>query len=138
VKEVNEEMNTELSAKEKQEVKGAEGTRPGRWFVPDIDVCETPDSLWLWADMPGVDESSVEVNLREGVLSIEGRVSLKEYDGLRPAYTEYNVGNFSRRMSVSDHIDAERIAARMSNGVLELQLPKSERVKPRRIPVTAG
>ena len=125
----------ELSVKEKQELKGAETTRPGRSYVPDIDVCETADSLWLWADMPGVDEHSVDVNLTDGVLSIEGHVALKDYEGLTPAYTEYNIGNFVRRLSLSDDVDAGRITARMVNGVLELQLPKAERAKARRIPI---
>ena len=56
--------------KRKQELAGQEQTRPGHTYVPDVDICETADSLWLWADMPGVDENSVEVNLAEGVLSI--------------------------------------------------------------------
>lgn len=128
----------ELSAKTKQELKGTEGTRPGRWYVPDIDIYETADALWLWADMPGVDEKSIEIGLNEGVLSLEGSVAVAEYEGLRPAYTEYNVGNFSRRLSVSDAIDAENITARVKDGVLELKLPKSERLKARKIPVQAG
>lgn len=128
----------ELSARAKQPVAGEERTRPGRAYVPDIDVCETQESLWLWADLPGVDEQSVEVNLADGVLSIEGRVSLKDYEDLVPVYTEYNVGNFVRRLSVSDDIDAGRIKARITNGVLEIELPKREQVKPRRIPVAAS
>jgi HSP20 family protein len=128
----------ELSVRTKQEVGGEERTRPGRAYVPDIDICETPDSLWLWADMPGVDEQSVELNLADGTLSIEGRVSLKEYENLAPVYTEYNVGNFVRRLAVSEDIDGQRIKAHMSNGVLALELPKAERAKPRRIPVTTS
>ncbi len=128
----------ELSVRSKQEVSGQERTRPGRVYVPDIDVCETKDSLWLWADMPGVDEQSVQVKLADGVLSIEGQVSLKDYDSLTPVYTEYNVGNFLRRLTISDDIDADRIKARIANGVLELELPKAERLKPRSIPVSAG
>ena len=96
------------------------------------------DSLWLWADMPGVDEQSVKVDLADGVLSIEGHVSLKDYENLTPVYTEYNVGNFVRRLSLSDDIDAERIKARIANGVLEIELPKAERLKPRSIPVSAS
>ena len=128
----------EMSVHSKQEVTGEERTRPGRAYVPNIDVCETPEGLWLWADMPGVDEHSVEVNLTDGVLAIEGRVSLKEYENLTPVYTEYNVGNFVRRLSVPDEIDAGRIKARITNGVLELELPKREQAKPRRIQVAAG
>ena len=128
----------ELTVRPKQELAGEERTRPGRTYVPDIDICETSDSLWLWADMPGVDEGSVTLKLVDGVLSIEGHVSVKEYEDLTPTYTEYNVGNFARRFSISDDLDAERIKARMTNGVLEVELPKAERAKPRRIPVSTN
>jgi HSP20 family protein len=128
----------ELNVRNKQEVSGAEHTRPGRAYVPDVDICETTDSLWLWADMPGVDEKSVDVKLADGVLSIEGQVSLKEYDQLAPVYTEYNIGNYARRFTVSSDVDADRIKARMANGVLEVELPKAERAKPRRIAVSVA
>ncbi|MBI3782099.1 MAG: Hsp20/alpha crystallin family protein [Deltaproteobacteria bacterium] len=88
--------------------------------------------------MAGVDESSVEVNLKDGVLSIAGRVSLKDYEGLQPAYTEYKVGNYARRLSVDDNIDVEHIQAKMKNGILELHMPKAPRVKARKIQVQAG
>lgn len=128
----------ELAVKQKQELAGGEQTRPGRTYVPDVDICETADSLWLWADMPGVDQRSVDVNLADGVLSIEGRVSLQEYENLSPVYTEYNIGNYLRRFTVTADVDAEHIKARMNNGVLELELPKSARAKPRRINIVTS
>lgn len=128
----------ELTPREKQEVKRDEPTRPGRTYMPDVDIYETADSLWLWADMPGVDEQSLEINVADGVLSIEGRVALQEYDNLMPAYTEYNVGNYARRFTLSSEIDTERIKAKMTNGVLEIELPKAERAKPRRISISAN
>jgi len=131
-------MSQELNVHNKQEVSGAEHTRAGRAYVPDVDICETSDSLLLWADMPGVDDKSIEVRLADGVLSIDGQVSLKEYANLTPMYTEYNVGNFARRFTVSSDIDAERIKARMANGVLEVELPKAASAKPRRITVAAA
>ena len=127
----------EMAIHSKQEVQGEERTRPGRTFVPDVDICETADSLFLWADMPGVDEQSVDVNLAEGVLTIEGRVSLSEYESLNPIYSEYRVGNYARRFTVSSDIDGARIKGRVKDGVLELELPKAERAKPRRIEITA-
>jgi HSP20 family protein len=130
--------NQELSTQGKQELKQDEHTRPGRTYVPDVDIYETADSLWLWADMPGVDEHSLEINVADGVLSIAGQVSLQDYDNLAPVYTEYNIGNYARRFTLSNEIDLERIKARMTNGVLELELPKAERAKPRRITVSAG
>jgi HSP20 family protein len=128
----------ELTPREKQEVKTNEQTRPGRTYVPDVDIYETPEGLWLWADMPGVDEGSLEVQVADGVLAIEGRVALQEYDSLNPVYTEYNVGNYSRRFSLSNEIDTEHIKAQMTQGVLTLELPKAERAKPRRIAVSAS
>jgi HSP20 family molecular chaperone IbpA len=128
----------ELIPKGKQELQGEEQTRPGRTYVPDVDICETADSLWLWADMPGVDEKAVEVNLADGVLSVGGWVSLKDYENLAPVYTEYNIGNYLRRFTVSEDIDVDNIKARMTNGVLELELPKSARAKLRRINVATS
>lgn len=130
--------NQELATHGKQEVTKEEQTRPGRTYVPEVDIYESPDSLWLWADMPGVDEQTIEINVANGVLSIEGQVSLKDYENLSPVYTEYNVGNYARRFTLSNEIDTERIKARMTNGVLELELPKAERAKPRRIAVSAS
>ena len=127
----------ELSVRPKQEV-SEEQTRAGRTFLPDVDIYETKDGLWLEADMPGVDETSVQVNLNDGVLSIEGSVSLEDYQNLSPVYSEYRVGNYRRRFSVSSDIDVERIRARMANGVLHLELPKAERAKPRQITVDAA
>ena len=128
----------ELSVREKKEAAREEPTRAGRTYVPDVDICETADSMWLWADMPGVDEQSIDLNLADGVLTIEGRVTVKEYEHLAPVYTEYNVGNYLRRFTVSRDIDANRIRARMTNGVLELELPKNESAKPRRITVSSS
>lgn len=128
----------ELTPREKQEVKTNEPTRPGRTYLPDVDIYETPEGLWLWADMPGVDEGSLEVHIADGVLSIDGRVALQEYDNLNPVYTEYNVGNYSRRFSLSNEIDTEHIKAKMTQGVLTLELPKAERAKPRRIAVSVN
>jgi HSP20 family molecular chaperone IbpA len=126
----------ELNVREKQEATSQEGTRPGRTYVPDVDIYETPDSMYLWADMPGVDETSLAVHLVDGVLTIEGQVGVKDYERLTPVYTEYKVGHYARRFSVSTDVDADKISARVTNGVLALELPKAERAKPRQIKVT--
>lgn len=129
----------DLAKREKQELKAEEGTRPGRWFVQDVDILEDDDALWLWADMPGVDPDQVHVDVHDEVLTIEGRVSTKDYEGLAPVYTEYNVGNWVRRFTMPPgSFDDAKIAARLVNGVLEVKLPKSERAKPRRIPVSVS
>lgn len=130
----------ELTPKEKQELPDREQTRAGRFYVPEVDIYENEEALWLWADMPGVDQAHVEVELEDNVLSLQGQVSLQDYDGLSPLYTEYNVGHYRRRFTVGDvgRFDHDRISAHMTNGVLELKVPKAEKAKPRRIAVVAG
>lgn len=127
----------EISVKPKQEVT-EEQTRPGRVYQPDVDIYETKESLWLEADMPGVDERTVQVNLNDGVLTIEGEVSLEDYQSISPVYSEYRVGHYRRRFSVSSDIDGERIQGKLTHGVLHLELPKAEKAKPRQIQVALG
>jgi HSP20 family molecular chaperone IbpA len=130
--------NVEITKRELAPKAAEESTRPGRAYRPNVDICETDEGLWLWADMPGVDENSVDVRLENDVLSIEGRVSASEYENLEPVYTEYNVGNYLQKFSLSSSIDSARIRARMRNGVLELELPKIEQAQPRRIQISGG
>jgi HSP20 family protein len=127
----------EIATKEKQQVQGQEKTRAGRFFLPEVDIQELNDSLKLFADMPGVKQSDVEVTLDKGILTIVGTVSTEVYQKLTRLYTEYNVGNYFRQFELNEDIDAQRINASMRDGVLELTLPKSERARPRRIEVNA-
>lgn len=131
-------MADEVAVQEKKESAVAEATLPGRTYTPSVDISESEESLWLWADVPGVDENSIDVQLENNQLTIEGRVSLDEYPDLTPVYTEYQVGNFVRSFRVSESIDMDRIKAIVRNGVLELELPKAEQARPRRIAVTSG
>jgi HSP20 family molecular chaperone IbpA len=131
-------MANELTVQESKGVETQERVRPGRVFTPRVDIAETEQALWVWADMPGVNESSVEVSLENDLLSIEGHVSADDYESLEPVYTEYNVGNFVRSFRLSSEIDLGRIRAKMTHGVLELELPKTERAQPRRIEIQAG
>ena len=110
-------------------------TRPGRSYQPNVDILETEQGLRLWADMPGVDQSSIDVELVDDVITIRGRVSTGEYESLQPVYTEYNVGNYEARFRLSSTIDGARISAKLANGVLELELPKVAAAKPRKIEI---
>ncbi|HTO72134.1 MAG TPA: Hsp20/alpha crystallin family protein [Myxococcota bacterium] len=113
----------------------AENTRPGRTYQPKVDILETDGGLRLWAELPGVDEASIQVELVDGVLALRGRVATDEYAELEPLYTEYGVGDFDARFRLSNTIDGERIQAKLRHGVLELELPKVAAAKPRRIEI---
>ena len=87
----------EITPKEKQEATEAPQTKAGRYYVPDVDIREDADALWLWADIPGVKQENIAVDVDQDILTLRGDVTLEDYEGLTPVYTEYNVGNFVRR-----------------------------------------
>jgi HSP20 family protein len=122
---------TEKKALEKTE----ETTWAGQTYEPTVDIWESEEALVLQADVPGVKKDDVEINLDQDVLTISGRVSLDDYNGLRPVYSEFNVGNFFRRFSLGETIDQAAITADMEDGVLTVTLPKKEMAQPRKITV---
>ena len=126
----------ELQVQQKRELeKKEETTIPARVFLPNADIYETNDALNVVLEMPGVEKSSVEVRVEDGVLKIDGRLDFSKYQGLQPLYTEYNVGHYSRSFRLSSKIDQNKIGAELKDGVLSLVLPKVEEAKPRTIQV---
>lgn len=126
----------ELQVQQKREVeKKEETTVPARAFLPNADIYETNDALNVVLEMPGVEKSSVDIRVEDGVLRIDGRLDFAKYQGLQPLYTEYNVGHYSRTFRLSSKIDQNKIGAELKDGVLSLVLPKVEEAKPRSIQV---
>jgi HSP20 family protein len=121
--------------KKKELVEKEEKTIPARYYVPYTDIFETEDALTVVVEMPGVEKDAIDINIEDGVLTIEGRIDLTNYAEMQPVYTEYNVGHYSRRFSLSSKIDQARISAEMKDGVLTLTLPKAEEAKPRKIAI---
>lgn len=127
----------ELQVQQKREVeKKQESTVPARVFVPDTDIFETDQALTVVLEMPGVGKENVEVGVENDILTIAGRIDFSKYGGLRPLYTEYNIGNYSRSFQISSKIEQAGIKAELKDGVMTLVLPKSEKAKPRRISVS--
>ncbi|MBP7711159.1 MAG: Hsp20/alpha crystallin family protein [Gammaproteobacteria bacterium] len=105
-------------------------------WMPAVDIREETDRFVLYADVPGVDPKDIEVTMENGVLTIRGERKL-ESEEEREGYkrTERARGTFYRRFSLPDSADPERVSARGKNGVLEVTIPKHERVQPRKISV---
>jgi HSP20 family molecular chaperone IbpA len=126
----------ELAVREKRELAAKEErTVPGRFYIPHTDVYETEDALTVVMEMPGVVREAVEIELKDDVLRVEGRIDFSKYGGMEPVYTEYNVGHYTRSFSLSSKVDQERIGAQLEDGVLTLTLPKTAEARPRRIAV---
>lgn len=123
-----EQSQTSVEQVVKQEVSGPDGverTRMGRVFLPAVDIYETEQNVVLVADMPGVDESSVDVSLEKNVLTIYGRVESQVPAGHTLAYSEYLTGDYQRSFTISNAIDWERIEGVVKHGVLRLTMPKA-------------
>ena len=126
----------ELQAKAKAEAPAkAERVRPGRVFLPAVDIFETPEALVLVADMPGVAADKVTVDLKDNHLVISGEVAPPLGGGETMAAQEYFTGDYLREFQVGSLIDQGKIEANMKDGVLRLVLPKAEKAKPRKIEV---
>ncbi len=126
----------ELQAKAKEEAPAkAERVRPGRVFLPAVDIFETPEALIMEADMPGVAADKVTVDLHDNHLVITGEVGPPVGSGETVVEQEYYTGDFQREFHVGSLIDQGKIQATMKDGVLHLVLPKVEKAKPRKIEV---
>jgi HSP20 family molecular chaperone IbpA len=130
----------EIELKEKKEVKkvAGEGTRPGPVFIPAVDILENTNEIIVLADMPGVENKSVDIGLKDNQLTITGKVDAPEGEKETSLYKEFNWGDYFRQFTLSNIIDQGKISAKMENGVLRLVLPKVEKVKPQKIKVTAA
>jgi HSP20 family molecular chaperone IbpA len=107
-------------------------------MTPLIDIHEGPDGLVLEADLPGVAEDALTVQLEDNVLSLHARVQLPPVEGSRVLHEEFRPGEFVRSFILSDEVDRSRITADLRNGVLRIVLPKAERTRTRRIEVTSS
>jgi HSP20 family protein len=116
----------------------AERTRNRRVYSPPVDILEMKDAICLSADMPGVDEKSVDITLDNNILTISGTVEMEPLKDYTLDYAEYGIGDYQRSFTLSGNINQDKIEASMKNGVLRLVLPKAEAAKERKIEVRAS
>ncbi|MFY2765097.1 Hsp20/alpha crystallin family protein [Arenimonas sp. MALMAid1274] len=105
-------------------------------WVPRVDIKEEAERFVIFADLPGVDPASIEVQMDKGILSIKGERSTgASEEGARFSRVERAHGVFYRRFALPDSANPEGISAAGKHGVLEITIPKRPEVTPRRIQV---
>lgn len=114
---------------------GEEKTVAGKHYIPLTDIVETDQCLTVYMDMPGVKKENVKIKLEDNLLEVDGQIDHTPYVDLNPVYTEYNVGHYTRKFTVSNAIDTGKIDANLADGVLTLTLPKAPESQPRQIKV---
>jgi HSP20 family protein len=128
----------EMQKKEAAAPEKGEHTRARRVFIPAVDIIEKKDDIVVIADMPGVDEKSVDIMIEKNVLTLYGRVEADIPEKHTLTLSEYGIGDYQRAFTLSEEVDKDKIQAIVKNGVLRIVLPKTEALKTRKITVTAA
>lgn len=109
-----------------------------RW-MPAMDLLETDEDFVLRADLPGMTESDVNIELEDNVLTVSGERKAEREDKREGFYRmERAFGSFSRSLTLPKGVDPEAVSASFDQGVLEVRIPKPEQRKPRKISISAG
>jgi HSP20 family protein len=115
------------------------GNGNARRWVPAMDLAETEDELILTADLPGLDEDDISIEIKDGTLTLAGeRKDTRQSEGRGYHRVERSFGRFSRTMSMPRGVDAESVRAHFHQGVLEVHIPKPEERKPHRVQISAN
>ncbi len=117
---------------------GGNGGTLRRW-MPAMDLLETADHFVLRADLPGMSEEDVNIELEDSTLTISGeRKTERQSEGEGYYRVERATGSFSRSLTLPKGVDPEAVNAAFDRGVLEVRIPKPEQRKPRKITISAG
>jgi HSP20 family protein len=107
-------------------------------WAPSIEVVEKADKFLVKVELPGVSEEDINISLAGNTLTVKGEKETEsEVDENGYYYTESSYGSFSRSMTIPSTIDASKIEANCDKGILEITLPKTPEVKPKKIKVVA-
>lgn len=107
-----------------------------RGFLPAVDIRETPEFLTITAELPGLDKKDVQITLENQVLTISGeRHFEKETKDETCHRIERSYGGFSRSFTMPANLKTDKVDARFLNGVLTIQMPKTEETKPKKITI---
>ena len=107
-------------------------------YRPATDILEREDGFYIYMDLPGVTREDLTIDLQEDELTVVGRTSLSQGEGEHFGEMQFGDCEYGRSVSVTDIVDRERIRANLEDGVLELRLPRVEKIQPKRIKITSG
>lgn len=104
-------------------------------LLPPVDVVEDTTGITLYADMPGVPKERLAIDVEGDQLRLEGEVVLSVPAGMQPGHVEVQRARYRRTFTLSKELDAAKVSAELSHGVLRVRIPKAEHAQPRKIAV---
>jgi HSP20 family protein len=102
---------------------------------PPVDVIEDANGITLYADLPGVTRDRLRLDIDGDQLSLSGEMLLPLAEGMVPSHAEVRLQRYRRTFTLSKELDAEKVGAELSHGVLRVRIPKAEHLQPRKIAV---
>jgi HSP20 family protein len=104
-------------------------------FVPQVDVRSNDDRVFFAFDVPGVKKEDIEITLERGVLTVKGSRQFEAGRDKEQLVLGRSYGTFQRSFSLPDHLDEEKLSAKLADGVLTIEIPRQQKAKPRRIEI---
>ena len=110
----------------------------GKTMLPSVDVIEDAGGITLYADLSGVPKDKLHVRVESDVLAIEGEVCLPLVANMEASHVEIDLPRYQRNFTLGQELDRDNVKAEFKNGVLTLQIPKTERARPRKVEITVN
>ena len=116
--------------------RGGNGSASARRWIPAMDLIETGEHFVLKADLPGMDEGDVSIEVENNVLTVSGERKTAHEEKHEGYYRlERATGAFARSLTLPEGIDADAVKATFDNGVLEVRIPKPVQAQPRKVQI---
>lgn len=116
-------METAVQMNQNNQMEKREGRSERRTYAPAVDLYRKDEVFYLYADIPGASDKTVDVSVEKDILTIRAEVQEETYEGMNLIYSEYGIGDYERSFRLSEDIDVDNIQAKVKDGVLELVIP---------------
>jgi HSP20 family protein len=113
----------------------AGAARQERALLPPVDVLEDSTGITLYADLPGVPKDRLHLRVEGDQLAIEAEVNLPVPENMTAGHAEVTLSRYRRTFTLSKELDADKVSAELSQGVLRVRIPKAAHAQPRKIDV---
>ena len=131
-------MTTDKAVARREEQSPAASPEPKTVLRPAVDIFENDHSISLFADLPGVSEEGLHLEVDDKTLTIQGDIEIDTPADMASLYADIRSTRYRRAFALSSELDTSKIEASLKDGVLAVTLPKREEVLPRRIEIAAG
>jgi HSP20 family protein len=131
-------MNTLTEVRDSATTSAAAASHDEPAMLPPVDVIEDASGITLYADLPGVPKDKLQLRVEGDQLSLEGELALALPQGMQPQHAEVRLARYRRAFTLSKELDADKVSAEFTQGLLRVRIPKAAHAQPRKIAVNVA